>query len=591
MMRVLLVSSAFNSMTQRFFVELSDAGHEIAVEIFDGDENHLEDAFAVFRPDLTIAPFLTRAIPERLWRNYLTLIVHPGVEGDRGPSALDWAIQERWDRWGVTLLQAEAEMDAGPIWATRTFPLRQAPKSSVYRREVIDAAVACLWETVANLQAPGFQPRPLDDAAPTALGRLRPPMKQADRRIDWTRHATADVLARIHAADGVPGVLDTLFGRPVYLHAACAESQLRGEPGHVIARSESGAICRATVDGAVWIGRLKPKLEGGGIKRSAVQVLDGLLPADLRVAGVSDRLSFPSPVDEVRAERNGDVVRLRFDFHNGAMSATQCRQLQVAFGQARRSSAKVIVLAGGDDFWSNGIHLNEIEASTDPAAESWTNIVAMDDLVRDIVLATDKVVVAAVGRDVGAGGAILPLAADYVLVRKGVVLNPHYRTMGWLYGSEYWTYLLPRRVGWERAVALTEACLPISARRAVGIGLADEAVAGDAEQFAGIVTAFAGAKAADHAAIIARKHAGRLEDEARRPLAQYRRAELTQMYRNFYQPDSPYHRARNAFVHKRATCWSPASVRMLVGTARSETGGSPPPVSDAVSAPRAAAVR
>jgi hypothetical protein len=29
---VLLVSSAFNSMTQRFFVELSDAGHEVAVE-------------------------------------------------------------------------------------------------------------------------------------------------------------------------------------------------------------------------------------------------------------------------------------------------------------------------------------------------------------------------------------------------------------------------------------------------------------------------------------------------------------------------------------------------------------------------------
>jgi hypothetical protein len=31
-MRVLLVSSAFNSMTQRFFVEVSDAGHGVAVE-------------------------------------------------------------------------------------------------------------------------------------------------------------------------------------------------------------------------------------------------------------------------------------------------------------------------------------------------------------------------------------------------------------------------------------------------------------------------------------------------------------------------------------------------------------------------------
>jgi putative two-component system hydrogenase maturation factor HypX/HoxX len=32
-------------------------------------------------------------------------------------------------------------------------------------------------------------------------------------------------------------------------------------------------------------------------------------------------------------------------------------------------------------------------------------------------------------------------------VRDGVMLNPHYKNMGNLYGSEYWTYLLPRRVG------------------------------------------------------------------------------------------------------------------------------------------------
>ncbi len=241
-MRVLLVSSAFNSMTQRFFVELSDAGHEVAVEIFGGDEDRLADAFATFRPDLTIAPFLTRAIPEKLWRAYLTLIVHPGIEGDRGPSALDWAIQERWDVWGVTLLQAEAEMDAGPIWATRVFPLRQAPKSSIYRREVIDGAVSCLWEALANLERPGYSPRPLDYLAPTALGRLRPSMKQADRRIDWSRHETADILARIHAADGVPGVLDELYGRPVYLHApapsrACGVSRARSSPDPRAARS------------------------------------------------------------------------------------------------------------------------------------------------------------------------------------------------------------------------------------------------------------------------------------------------------------------------------------------------------------------
>ena len=41
-----------------------------------------------------------------------------------------------------------------------------------------------------------------------------------------------------------------------------------------------------------------------------------------------------------------------------------------------------------------------------------------------------------------------------VIARDGVVLNPHYETMG-LYGSESWTYVLPRRVGLTTAKDLT----------------------------------------------------------------------------------------------------------------------------------------
>ena len=58
--------------------------------------------------------------------------------------------------------------------------------------------------------------------------------------------------------------------------------------------------------------------------------------------------------------------------------------------------------------------------------------------------------VAALEGNAGAGGVLLALAADLVWTRPGVVLNPHYQGMGGLYGSEYWTYLLPRRVGGAR---------------------------------------------------------------------------------------------------------------------------------------------
>ena len=54
---------------------------------------------------------------------------------------------------------------------------------------------------------------------------------------------------------------------------------------------------------------------------------------------------------------------------------------------------------------------------------------------------------AAIRGNAGAGGVFLGLAADRVVAASGAVFNPHYKNMGNLFGSEYWTYLLPQRVG------------------------------------------------------------------------------------------------------------------------------------------------
>jgi len=570
-MRVSLISSAFNSMTQRFYVELVDGGYDVAVELHAGNDSRLCEAISIFKPDLIIAPFLTKAIPEDIWTKHVCIIVHPGIEGDRGPSSLDWAIQERWGFWGVTLLQAAREMDAGPIWATRTFPMRLAPKSSIYRNEVIEAAVECLWEVMEKFHTPGFRPRPLDYSNPEVVGRECPSMKQADRGIDWETHSTTEVLARICAGDGVPGVLDQIGGMPVFLHNACVESQLTGQPGEILAFASTGAICRATIDGAIWIGHLKPKFEkSAGIKLPAAQVAGPLLPST--VPTIEAQADGVHATDEIRCEIFDRIGFLHFEFHNGAMSTSQCRLLLEAFKRLAESSAKIIVLMGGADHWSNGIHLNQIEASEDPSSESWRNINAMDDLVQEIITTTDRLVVAALGSGAGAGGAILPLAADFVVSREGVLLNPHYKNMGWLYGSEYWTYLLPRRVGWDCAIELSENGLPLSANRAKQLRLVDEVMNRDRAAFVEEVHEFAKSKLNLVPYLTAKKRLRRQADEQKKPLAAYRQHELRQMYKNFYSPNSPYHLARITFVRKQPACWSPLSARIMesVGLINSE---------------------
>jgi len=84
----------------------------------------------------------------------------------------------------------------------------------------------------------------------------------------------------------------------------------------------------------------------------------------------------------------------------------------------------VVVLLGGDSFFSNGVHLNTIHAASNPAEESWANINAIDDVVKAIFSMTDKITISAVRGNAGAGGAMAALAADLVWTHGAVVLNP-----------------------------------------------------------------------------------------------------------------------------------------------------------------------
>jgi putative two-component system hydrogenase maturation factor HypX/HoxX len=76
------------------------------------------------------------------------------------------------------------------------------------------------------------------------------------------------------------------------------------------------------------------------------------------------------------------------------------------------------------------------------------------------------------------------LAADEVVACEDVVVNPYYGHMGGLYGSEYWTYLLPRRVGSGMTARLTGPPFrPIGTRHAVEIGLLDAAFGRSVAEF------------------------------------------------------------------------------------------------------------
>lgn len=542
-MRILFLSHAFNSLTQRLFVELNEQGHEVSVE-FDINDSIAIEAVELFKPDLIIAPFLKRAIPESIWQQHVCLIVHPGIVGDRGPSSLDWAILNQEKQWGVTVLQANAEMDAGDIWASCEFSMPDANKASLYRNAMTEAAVQAVLLAVTRFQSKDFTPQPLDSQDPEVRGCLRPLMKQSDRSIDWLRDDTQTVLRKIRCADGFPGVRDELFGRELFLYDARPEKNLVGNTGAVIATC-GPAICRATVDGAVWIGYLRDKQAAHPFKLPATQVLMEQVQSLPEVIASAD-----TGYRDIWYEEAGDVGYLHFPFYNGAMGSSQCQRLQQAFVKAKNRNTKIIVLMGGPDYWSNGMHLNLIEAAESAADASWQNINAIDDLAAEIINTDSHLTISALQGNTGAGGVFLARAADEVWGREGVLLNPHYKDMGNLFGSEYWTYLLPRYAGAENVQQITQARLPMGMREAKSLGLVNEVFG--INDFVDTVKQRATdmARVSAFALRLEYKQKRRKADEMQKPLQTYRDEELEKMRLNFYGFDPSYHVARYNFVYK-----------------------------------------
>ena len=555
-MRILLISTAFNSLSQRVHAELTDDGHELEVVVAACGEREVREA--VFgegtgaqppaKFELCIAPMLTTAIPEDVWRAVPCLIVHPGPPGDRGPASLDWALHLGARTWGVTVLQAQAEMDAGPVWAAASFQIPPGvAKSDVYRGELADAASRAVREAVRRFAA-GGRPRIARESVTRGV------FPQHLRRIEWTADGTERVSSLLRAADSSPGVLDEIDGRAYYLYGGEPEYALRGRPGTLLA-TRAGAVCRATADGAVWISHAKPKrLPGGpaGVK----------LPAALALAERVGHLPECPGTPEIGYRERGEVGMLSFGFPGGATGTEHCRRLLRALRHAITRPTRVLILGGRRDFFGNGIHLGVIDAAADPAAESWANINAIDDVVEAVLRATDRLVVTAMGGNAAAGGAVLGLAADEVWLRRGVVLNPHYRLMG-LYGSEYWTYVLPRRVGQAETDRLMEAAMPVGAERAVRTGLAERLVDVAPRHFTEAVwtAAFELAASPDLGARIAAKAKRLAEDEAQCPLGRYRQDELARMRAIFEDPHASYHALRSAFVRKAVPERTPEHLR------------------------------
>ncbi len=525
-MKILLLISSFNSLSQAIFIKLQDKGHCVGVA-FAINEQQMKSEVQEFEPELILAPFLKAFISQEIYEKYPTYIFHPGPIGDRGPNSLEYALLNEIKDWGVVILRANELYDGGDIVAKSDFKVRSTYKASLYRQEVVEHSLNALDNFFEN---------PLQIAQ--ILNPLHKLFKQEMRTIDWDNDNTKTILSKIHLSDSFPGVLDEIMGVVCYLYGAHNEKKLRGNTKEILAKRD-GAICLGTKDGALWVSHLKePKY----FKLPATYVLKE------KIAGIKEHrlpLLFDKSYDtfyEVSVEKRDRVAYLCFNFHNGAMSAKQCIRLKYAFEYLKEES-DVIVLVGGMDFFSNGIHLNILEDSKKQGEDGWSNINAMNDLIKSILEADEVLTIASLARNAGAGGVFMALACDYIVAKENVVLNPHYKTLG-LSGSEYHTYTLPKRVGKNVAKKLLNDALPISVEYAKKIKMIDEIF--QAQNYYEELHNFASSLYSEGFILDKQDRV----DKEREKMEFCKQEELKKMHPEFWDEKSVFHTLRHEFVYK-----------------------------------------
>jgi putative two-component system hydrogenase maturation factor HypX/HoxX len=547
-MKITLLVTTFNSISQNYYAILKHKGFKVDT-VYAINEKQMIDEVKQFNPNIIICPFLKKFVPKEIFNIYPTFILHPGIIGDKGAYSIDNALRENKTLWGVVILKANDNFDGGDIYSSVDFDLRDTTKASIYRNEVKIASVKVLEILLNNLIKKDFIPQKQPNAP------MHTQLTQEHRAINWQKETTKQIIKKINFSDSFPGVLDEILGVKCFLFGAWEEEKFKSDKPKSILAKRDGAICLSTIDGSLWITHLK---EINKHKLPATYVLKDKLKGikEDRLPLIFDK-SYKT-FYEISCDIKDEIAYLYFNFHNGAFRAEQCMRLKYAF-EYLKEQVKVIVFCGGDDFFSNGINLNILEDSAKNGEDGWSNINAINDLVKSIIFSSEVITVASVEKNAGAGGVFLALACDYVVASKSTIFNPHYKIIG-LSGSEYHTYSLYKRVDKIKAKKMLENCLPTNATEALDIRLIDKVF--DNHNYIEDLESFTKELIANEEKyddFIWNKQDHLEENE--NYIEQCKENEIKIMYDEFWKEDSIFHKLRYEFVYKTCPTQTPKRLK------------------------------
>ncbi len=171
----------------------------------------------------------------------------------RGAAPIQWSIVHGDEQTGVTLMQVDEEMDAGPILATASTPIAPEDDAATLSERLSKMGAELLRRELPRYVDGKLTPRSQDAAAVT----MAPILKKEHGRIDWNKPARA-VHDQVRGMNPWPGAHTILGERRIKVHRTLA-STLDPEgaiPGQVIALDSEGILV-ACAEGTLEIQELQ----------------------------------------------------------------------------------------------------------------------------------------------------------------------------------------------------------------------------------------------------------------------------------------------------------------------------------------------
>jgi len=177
--------------------------------------------------------------------------VHPSLLPElRGAAPIEWALLNGDETTGVTIMQMDEALDAGPILHRLPHRIDPGTTGGELSDHLAEMGAQALIEALALWERDGLRPVPQDHARAT----YAPKLTREIARIDWTKPADA-VVRQTLALDPRPGAWTELDGHEVKLFEGSVAPGF-GAAGEVL--PADGRLLIAAGTGVVEVAEVQP---------------------------------------------------------------------------------------------------------------------------------------------------------------------------------------------------------------------------------------------------------------------------------------------------------------------------------------------